>query len=156
MTPRSRVFLGCTVLGGVLLLASVTPAPGGERSPSYRVRPFGLADVSTIHVAELGGGDAGEVSRETLLEALRAVGFETAARAEEADAFLGGIVEIKLAGGTPVVVFKTVVLRSPAGETLWHLRLRPARSPGRQAGRVARSLRAGVERAVWEAAREVP
>jgi len=145
-----------TTLALILALAMGSLTDGGGIHASYRQRAFGLADVRTIHVVRIGSGEAGEATREALKEALRGVGFETAERAERADAVLRGIAVTKVVGGETVVVFRTAVLQSHAGETLWHAQLRSARSPGRQAGRVARSLRASVERAVWEAARRVP
>ena len=141
--------LGCI---GALTLATMAWADGGP----YRERPFGLADVRSVYIARLGSEEAGTATREALIEALRTVGFETVERSERADAVMSGSVVTRVVRGEPVVVFKTVVLRAHSGETLWFLRLRPARSPRRQVGRMARSLRASVERAVWEAAQEVP
>jgi hypothetical protein len=123
---------------------------------SYRERPFGLADVRSILVAELGGGEGAAATRNAVIEALRAVGFRCVERAAEADAVLSGSIVTKLVNGEPLVVFRTAVLHAPSGETLWHLRLRSARSPHKQAGRMARALRSSVEQAVWKAAREVP
>ena len=141
--------LGCV---GALTLATMARADGG----SYRERPFGLADVRSIYIARLGSAESGVATREALIEALRTVGFATVKRAEQADAVMSGSVVTKVVRGESVVVFKTVVLQAHSGETLWFMRLRTARSPRGQAGRMARSLRASVEQAVWEAAREVP
>ena len=142
------------VLGWVVALSlSTMPRAGGG---SYRERPFGLADVRRIYVARLGSDESGAASRDALIEALRSVGFEAVERVEKADAVMSGTVVTKVVTGEPVVVFKTVVLQTHPGETLWFSRLRSARSPRRQAGRLARLLRAAVEQAVWEAARELP
>jgi hypothetical protein len=140
----------------VISLLCATAPRGGDGDGSYRVRPFGLADVRRIYIARLGSGETGAATREALIGALRTVGFEPVEHAEQADAIMSGIVETKVVMGEPVVVFKSAVLRAHSGETLWYARLRSARSPHKQAGRMARALRASVERAVWEAAREVP
>lgn len=152
----SSVLLRWTVLSCLTAawVGGVTPV--GADEGSYRARPFGLADVRTIFVADLGSSEARVASRDALIEALGPVGFRTVERASEADAILSGSIVTRLVGGKSVVVFKTAVLRASSGETLWHLRLRPARVPRKQAERLARALRAAVEQAVWNAAQEVP
>lgn len=152
LTDRLGVRVAMVVCAAALTVGTMAGADGG----SYRERPFGLADVRSVYIARLGSEKSGVATREALSEALRTVGFLTMERAEQADAVMSGSVVTKVVGGEPVVVFKTVVLQAHSGETLWFMRLRPARSPRGQAGRMARSLRASVEQAVWEAAREVP
>jgi len=147
-------------IGVLLVVAAIVLAPRPGRADSdsddHAVdRPFGLADVRSVHVANMGSGRAAQESRRAVEDELRAAGFEIAEEAEDGDALLTGLAVTESSGQGTVVLFKSVALIAPGGAVLWHTKLRPSGRPERQGRRIARALREKVKRAVWDASREI-
>jgi hypothetical protein len=119
-------------------------------------RPFGLADVRTIFVADLGASEVARGFRKQVEKEVENVGFDVTRDPDDADALLGGLVVERATGDGFMLVFRNVTLRAGRdGRTLWFAKFRGAKPMARQAKSIAKALRAEVERAVWKAARGI-